>query len=114
METELAIPGFVNAALLVFVVLAVTDFVKAALPGDLDPRFTPLLALLVAVGAVFAVAESDWGGAQMVGDVSLAAMNVWSKLIVAVLLVGGAATADKVLNAVRNVGENQGSRPPTE
>jgi hypothetical protein len=107
-------PGFASAALLVFVVLALTDFVKAALPGELDPRFTPLLAFVVAAAAVFAVAESDWGDSQVVGDVTLAAMNVWSKLVVAVLLVGGAATADKVLNAVRNVGENQGSRPPTE
>jgi hypothetical protein len=105
---------FVQAGFLVALALVATDWLKNLLPGDVDPRVTPVIAMAVGIGAVFLAAATVWAHDNLVGGVALDHLDGWSKIAAGIFLGAGAGLGDKVLNAVRSVGENAPPRPPTQ
>jgi len=101
-----------EAVLLIGLVIAVTTFVKNVVP-TLPSWATSLIALLVGVGAVFLVAESDYASEQVIGGIPLDQANAYSKLIAGVLIgVGGAAgLAVPGIRGIANIGENRTEGP---
>jgi hypothetical protein len=99
-----------NAALLVFVAFAITQFVKQLIPGTADPRIVQAAALLVGIGATVLVGHSDWGHKQVIDGIPLDTMNGASQLLVGLAIGSGATALHQTLRAVSNVGQNQ---PPT-
>lgn len=104
---------FGKALLLIAVVLVLTDVVKQIVP-NLDARLTVLVAVAIGIAATFLTGASVWANEQVVGGHSLGNLDTPSKLLVGLMVGTGAGVTDKVLNAVRNIGQNQGSRPPSE
>lgn len=100
---------FGQAALLIGVVLGLSQFVKRVLPENLrdDSGVVAAIVLAVSIVAVFLVAESAWGHEQIVGGKSLDELGWSSRLLVAVLLAGGASFAWEGFISLRNIGQNQ-------
>jgi hypothetical protein len=101
-----------EAVLLIGLVIAVTEFVKRVAP-TLPSWATPVVALIVGVGATFLVGESDYASTQLIGGIALDDANAYSKLIAGILIgVGGAAgIAVPGIRGVANIGENTTKGP---
>lgn len=101
-----------QAVLLIGFVFIVTERIKARI--TMPPWLVPLVAAAIGVGSVFLLAESDWAHEQVVFGIPLDAVNNYSKVVAGVVLgLGGAGIADKGINTIANIGENQ-PKPPTD
>ncbi len=104
---------FLQASFLVAFVLVLTDTVKTAVP-KLPAIFTPFVAIVVGIVGVAATAHTVWSHDQLIGGIALDKLDAASQAVGGVLLGLGAGLGDKVLNAIRNVGQNESTRPPTQ
>lgn len=108
-----------KAALLIAAVYGITEFVKAIGPAGwydhpnqkVNSRATAITAVVVGQVATFLVAASVWAHAQVLNGHPLDKINVPSKVLVGVFVAAAAALGDKVLGAVKNVGQNVVQRP---
>lgn len=106
---------FGQAALLIAAVYAITEFAKKVLPDKLaaNSKIVQGVSMAIAIGMVFLVATSVWANEQLIGGKPLDALDGWSKLLVGLLIGGGANLAHTLFGkdgTIRNIGENQ---PPT-
>lgn len=97
---------FGQAALLIGAVYALTEFAKKLVP-TLDARITQVVSLVIAIGAVFLVADSVWAHEQVVGGKALDTLNAGSKVLVGILIGAGANVLHSAFGAVKSIGENQ-------
>lgn len=98
---------FGNAALLIAVVFAATEFVKKVLANVTLPTWLiQLIPVGLSLGAVFLVADSVWAHEQVIGGQALDSLDTGSKLLVGLMLGLGANFLHTAVNAVKNVGEN--------
>lgn len=95
---------FAKAALLIAAVLGIVTLVKNAVYGDKKTRVTVLIVSVCALAAVFLVGATTWADSQVIGDVSMKAMSVPDKILVAVFVAGAASAAWETLGAIKNVG----------
>ena len=96
---------FGQAALLIALVYAITRWFGTIVT---PPSWvTPIIAMSIAVGAVFLVAETVWAPENIVSGHALDNLDWASKLVAGVLLGAGANVLDQGIKAVRNVGENE-------
>jgi hypothetical protein len=103
-----------NAIVLGLLVAGLVSLVKTLVEGDHKARVTVLACLGVSIVAVFLAAASDFSHEQVLLNTPLDEMNVWSQLIVAVLLAGLASGIWQGFQAVKNIGYNQGETNVTE
>lgn len=99
-----------SAVVLGLVVLGLVTLVRSAMAGG-DKLKTAVIVIVIAVVAVFLVSASDFASEEVVLDRPLDSLNVWSQLVVAILLAGVASAAWEGLKAVANVGENRTPTP---
>lgn len=96
-----------HAGLLIAVLFGAGEIIKTLVP-NLGKRGFVLALLVVSQAAVQLVAHSVWGHSQVVGPTALDKMNVPSLALVGFMVALAAVTGNRVLDAVRNVGDNQG------
>ncbi len=70
--------------------------------------------MAVGIGGVALTAQTVWAHDNLIGGVALDKLDMASQAVGGVLLGLGAGLGDKVLNAVRNVGTPEATRPPTQ
>lgn len=98
---------FGQAAILVVIFLGLIAEAKALVWGDTKQRITVGLVNVVAVVTVFLVAETVWGDTQVVGGQKLGLLDWASKLLVAIVLGGGASGLWEGFTTFKNFGQNQ-------
>lgn len=74
-------------------------------------RLTVVVCLALGIGTVLLVGASDFASEQVLLDKPLDTLNVWSQILLGVLLAGVASTLWQAVKAVSNVGENQPKTP---
>lgn len=95
-----------SAVILGLVVVGLVSQVRSLIYGTKDDRIAVVACLVIAVVAVLVVAASDFGHEQVVLDRPLDSLNIWSQLVVALLVAGVASAAWQGVKAVRNIGAN--------
>jgi hypothetical protein len=98
---------FGQAALLVFVLLGVIAEVKSLVWGSNKERITIAIVNASAIAVVFLVAETKWGDTQIIGGQNLGLLDWASKLLIAIVLGGGASGLWQGFDTLKNVGQNQ-------
>ena len=97
---------FESAAFLLVVLTGLSQLVKKLVFGTPQERKIALTVLATCVATVMMVGESAWGNDNLVAGHSLGALDIISRLLVAVVLTGGATTIWEGLGDVSNIGEN--------
>lgn len=97
---------FGQAALLVFVFVGLVAEAKALVWGSNKQRITVAIVNAVAIASVFLVAETVWGNDQIIGGQQLGLLDWASKLLIAVILGGGASGLWEGFTTLKNVGQN--------
>ncbi len=100
---------FGNAALLIFVLLGLVAELKSLVWGTNKERATIGIVNAAAIVTVFLVAESAWGNEQIIGGQQLGLLGWASRLLVAVVIGGGASGLWQGFDTIKNVGQNQGT-----
>lgn len=100
-----------GALVLGLVLTGVVKLVHDAVFGDTIARLKVAICVIVAVVVVLLISASDFASETVILKKSLASLNVWSQLVIALLVAGVASTIWQTLGAVRNVGENEVKRP---
>lgn len=97
---------FGNAALLTFILLGLIAEAKSLVWGTNKERITIGIVNGAAVATVFLVAESAWGNEQIIGGQQLGLLGWSSRLLVAIVLGGGASGLWQGFDTIKNVGQN--------
>lgn len=99
---------FANAALLLAVVYGLTTQVLSNLPANIAENKTwkTLIVNAIAIGGTFLVSATVWGSEQLIGDDRLSDMGGVDKVVIGLVIAGGASFLHNTLKVVRNVGEN--------
>ena len=98
---------FGNAALLIFIFVGLISEAKALAWGTNKERITVGIVNVVGIAAVFLVAESVWGTEQIIGGQQLGLLDWASRILVGVVLGGGASGLWQGFDTIKNVGENK-------
>lgn len=98
---------FGQAALLVVIFLGLVAEAKDLVWGTTKQRITILLVNIVGVAAVFLVAESAWGNEQIIGGQQLEHLDWASRILIGVVLGGGASGLWQGFDTLKNIGQNQ-------
>lgn len=101
-----------GAAILAATLVGLVSLAKTFAFGTQRERVTAGIVLAVSVVAVFLVAASDFAHTQTVLDRPLDQMNVWSQLVVAVLVAGLGAGGWETLKKVADIGISRDKTPP--
>jgi len=96
-----------SAVVLGLVLTGLVTLARTFVEGPNKSRIVAGLCLVLSVIAVLLVSASDFASEQVVLERSLDSLNVFSQLVVAVLLAGVASGIWEGLTAIKNIGENQ-------
>jgi hypothetical protein len=103
------IVGGVGVLLVLLTYVGVEILKRSALP--IPSGVVPVIALLIGIGVVCLVAQSDFAEAISIDNNpawSLAVLNFYSQIVVGLLLGAGAVGFDTVVRkAIANIGDNQ-------
>jgi len=103
---------FGHAALLIAAAFGAVELIKALAPAvAISARLTVAVVLATSVAMTFLVATTVWAHEQVIGGHPLDKLGTGDKFVVALFLAGAAAFGDKLLTAVRNIGQNQAQKP---
>lgn len=102
---------FSNAALLIVVVFGLTELAKSVLPSNVTGKSwaVVLINLALAIGGVYLLGSTVWAHEQVIGGHALDTLGGGDKLLVGLMLGGGAAFLNRGIGAVMNIGQNQPS-----
>ena len=98
---------FGQAALLVFIFVGLVAEAKALVWGDMKQRITVGIVNAVGIATVFLVAETVWGNEQIIGGHQLGLLDWASKLLIGIVLGGGASGVWEGFTTLKNIGQNQ-------
>jgi hypothetical protein len=102
----------INAVFLVLVVLGVVELLKTLLPTGFSSKLTVVLVVLVGIAAVFLVGGTVWAHEQVLGGHALDTLGVWDKIVIGLILGGGAAGLKTFGFWISNIGQNQEPKLP--
>lgn len=92
-----------------FLVFAIIAGISEATGGNLHSAVKVPLAFILGIATVVLVAQSDFGHSQIVADKALDTLNGASQVIVGLAVGATAVIVNVAQNAVKNIGQNQGS-----
>lgn len=101
---------FGKAALLMALVFVVIAYLKLLVPNT-DPRIVQTLVFLGGIASVFLMGATVWAHTQVIGDHALDTLNTGSKIVAGLFVGAGSTVGAKIIDAVRNIGQNQGPDP---
>ncbi len=93
---------FLPALALLALVKKLIDFLRYASARDVNGVVTQLVTWVSGFGALLLAAQTNWADQIMVGDSSLAALNVWSLVFVGMTVASSASVVHDVTKAVDN------------
>jgi Na+/H+ antiporter NhaC len=94
-----------EAVLLIAFVLVITGVVKNAVP-NLPSTITPIVSIVIGIVAALVIAETDFADNQLVNGIPLGNLNFWSKVVIGVMLGGGASGLAVTGKIISNIGSN--------
>jgi hypothetical protein len=103
-----------SAVILGLTLTGLVSLAYSLVTGTTQDRVKAALCLVIGIGVTLLVGASDFASQQIVLDRSLASMNIWSQIVVGILLAGIASGVWQGYAAVKNVGENQVHYPPDD
>ena len=103
---------FTQATLLSGAVFAVTTMFDKLLP-KLQGWALQLAALVIGVGVTMLTAYSDYGKTQIVSGIKLSDANTASRILIGLLIGGGATLLHRTYKAVSNIGTNYDAEAQT-
>lgn len=96
-----------TAILTVAVVYVAVKYLNEVFPNGIPSLIKIPAAVLIGVGAVFLLGESDFAKDQEFMGRTLDMLNDYSKIVAGVLVGAAAVGLDTTFKTIRQVGENQ-------
>lgn len=93
---------FVPVVAMAALTLKVIDFLRYLRAGDMNGVLTQFASWVAGVLVVLLVARTDWADGIVIGDMSLAALGVWSQVFFGLSAGSGASFVKDTLKAVDN------------